>query len=87
MKKTDFNDGICNTCGNVGLAGDKCIVCGDVFSKIDEGIVDPVTGGGDDDAIGVGEPEVYPLEMLDAAEQAEEKGNGAADALPDDDMN
>lgn len=64
MKKTDFTDGICNTCGNVGLAGDKCIVCGDTMSKIDEGLVDPVVHG-DDDELSDKEPDTYPLEALD----------------------
>lgn len=65
MTKHDFNDGICNTCGNSGLAGDHCIVCGDTMSKIDEGIVDPVTQGEDDENYNSKEPEVYPLEVLD----------------------
>ena len=79
MKKTDFNDGICNTCGNVGLAGDKCIVCGDVFSKVDEGLVDPVVHGDDDTMDMKEDPDVYPLEMLDE----EEKGDSSVDMNDD----
>jgi len=69
MKKTDFSDGICNTCGNSGLAGDHCIVCGDVMSKIDEGLNDPVTHGEEDDFGSDKEPDVYPLEMVDKEEK------------------
>lgn len=74
MKKADFSDGICNTCGNSGLAGDHCIVCGDVMSKIDEGLNDPVTQGEDDEMSGFasGEPDVYPLEMVDKEEKLDE---------------
>jgi len=68
MKKNDFADGVCNTCGNTGLAGDRCIVCGDVMSKIDEGLVDPVTQG-DDDFGADKDPDVYPLEMVDKEEK------------------
>ena len=71
MKKTDFSDGICNTCGNSGLAGDRCIVCGDVMSKIDEGLNDPVTHGDDlsgDDFGADKDPDIYPLEMVDKEE-------------------
>lgn len=65
MKKADYSDGICNTCGNVGLAGDHCIVCGDMMSKIDEGN-DPVVHGNDEEeTYGDKEPDVYPLEVLD----------------------
>lgn len=71
MTKTDFSDGICNTCGNSGLAGDRCIVCGDLMSKIDEGLNDPVTHGDDDTSADFStgkEPDVYPLEMVDKEE-------------------
>jgi len=76
VKKTDFSDGICNTCGNVGLAGDHCIVCGDLMSKIDEGLVDPVVNGEEEDEDFSGkEPDVYPLEAL------EEDSSGDSDDL------
>lgn len=68
MKKADFSDGICNTCGNSGLAGDRCIVCGDLMSKIDEGLNDPVTQGDDE----MNNDEVYPLEMVDKEEKLDE---------------
>jgi len=61
MKKNDFNDGICESCGNTGLAGEKCIVCGGVMSKIAQDAEDPMLT----DDIDSKEPEVYPLEALD----------------------
>lgn len=62
MKK-DFSDGICNNCGNTGLAGEKCLVCGDVISKIDEGLFDPIVHG----------DEIYPLETLEKEEKEEKE--------------
>ena len=62
MKKDNFADGICDSCGNTGLAGEKCLVCGGVLSKIDSED-DPIVH---DDAEGdAKEPEVYPLEAID----------------------
>jgi hypothetical protein len=61
MKKNDFNDGICESCGNTGLAGEKCIVCVGVMSKIAQDAEDPMLT----DDIDSKEPEVYPLEALD----------------------
>lgn len=74
--KKDFNDGICNSCGNTGLAGEKCLVCGDVISKIDDGFVDPVTHGDDDmsaDFSSTREPDVYPLDVLEKEEKEEDE--------------
>ena len=69
MKKTDFNDGICNNCGHVGLAGEKCIECGGVISKVDEGLVDPVVHADVDDFAATKEPDVYPLDVLEKEEK------------------
>lgn len=69
MKKTDFSDGICNTCGNPGLAGDRCMVCGDIMSKIDEGLNDPISHREEDDFGADKESDVYPLEMVDKEEK------------------
>ena len=67
MSKGDFTDGICDSCGNVGLAGEHCINCGGVFSKIDQDLSDPLLN--QDDSAKPGEPQEYPdeisLESLD----------------------
>jgi len=68
MKKDNFTDGVCDTCGNTGLAGERCSFCGGVLAKI-EGFqnVD------DEDIIkSNNEPEIYPLEELEKEEKIDE---------------
>lgn len=72
MKK-DFNDGICSNCGNAGLAGEKCLVCGDVISKIDDGLIDPVVHGDMDNFGTTSEPETYPLDVLEKEEKEDDE--------------
>jgi len=73
MKKVDFNDGVCNECGNVGLAGEKCLNCGGVISKIPEEMVDPIVHGEDDDFAAIKEPDVYPLDVLEKEEREDDE--------------
>lgn len=63
-KKSDsfLLDGVCDGCGNSGLIGDTCPLCGGIFQDLSVGLEDENL----DD-----EPETYPLDMLD-----EEEGNG-----------
>lgn len=76
MKTKDFNDGICDNCGNTGLAGEKCLVCGGILSKIDsESENDPMLNP---DAGETKEPEVYPLEAID-----DEISEGGEDNIDD----
>ncbi len=60
MKTKDFNDGVCENCGNTGLAGEKCLTCGGILSKIEADDSDPLISEAKES-----EPEVYPLEVLD----------------------
>jgi len=69
MSKEIFTDGVCDNCGNVGLAGEKCVVCGDIMKKINAGTDDPVLHADSDLPPNKGEPEVYPLEVLEEEEQ------------------
>lgn len=70
MKKEDFVDGICNNCGNTGLAGEVCLNCGEVLSKIEPDEADTLLSDQEADS----SSEVYPLEELDAEELKEEDG-------------
>ena len=72
----DFSDGICEECGNTGLAGEKCLVCGGVLSKITASEDDPVLANLDDLPQKQNEPETYPLELVDE----EEKGDNLDDS-------
>ena len=69
MTKDEFTDGVCDNCGNTGLAGEKCLVCGGVLAKIESAHDDPVLNPDNDMPPNQGEPEVYPLEVLDKEEQ------------------
>jgi len=57
-KKSDglLEDGVCDGCGNIGLVGDTCPICGGTFQDLNVGLEDTL----DDE-----EPDTYPLEMLD----------------------
>lgn len=75
MKKTEFNDGICDNCGNVGLAGEKCLNCGSIFSKVDENLVDTVVHHDElsvDGFAAAKKPDIYPLEVLEKEEESDE---------------
>ncbi|OGD56742.1 hypothetical protein A2V71_04365 [Candidatus Berkelbacteria bacterium RBG_13_40_8] len=71
MKKDNFTDGVCDNCGNTGLAGEKCSFCGGILSKI-EGFqsADDVDSIKPPDAE---EPEVYPLEELEKEEKIDDQ--------------
>ena len=73
MKKADFSDGICDNCGNVGLAGEKCLNCGGIFSKVDENLVDTIVHNDDDDFVATKKPDVYPLEVLEKEEKEDDE--------------
>lgn len=52
MEKKVFEDGICENCGNTGLAGEKCLSCGGTLLPLDaqvetlgDGKKDPETYG------------------------------------------
>jgi hypothetical protein len=66
----DFNDGVCEACGNTGLAGEKCIVCGGILSKVDANPDDPITNADDGLPRKSDEPESYPLDLVSSAENA-----------------
>lgn len=61
MKNKDFSDGVCDNCGNTGLAGEKCLTCGGMLTKIES----DDSGKIDDEELEKEEPEIYPLEELD----------------------
>ena len=61
MAKGEFTDGICDTCGRPGLAGERCMDCGDIIAKIDSDTGDPLLN--QDDVAKPGEPEEYPDEI------------------------
>lgn len=65
MTKDVFTDGVCDTCGNTGLAGEKCLMCGDTMTKINTATDDPILNPDNDMPPNKEEPEVYPLEVLD----------------------
>lgn len=65
MSKDNFNDGVCENCGQVGLAGERCNVCGDVLSKIVADPDDPMLTSDEDSYGKEKEPETYPLEAVD----------------------
>lgn len=71
MSKDNFNDGICENCGQSGLAGEKCIVCGGTLSKIDADLDDPMLSGNEDEYGREKEPETYPLEEVDKENEEE----------------
>lgn len=57
MEKKVFEDGICEVCGNTGLAGGKCLSCGGTLLPLDAEMetFEPKKG-----------PETYPEEAKDA---------------------
>jgi hypothetical protein len=77
MKNKDFNDGICDNCGNTGLANEKCLMCGGVLSKIESDDADPIVH----EDLENSEPEVYPLEAIDDEIKGENE-----DLKPNDDQ-
>lgn len=74
MKK-DFNDGVCDNCGNTGLAGEKCMDCGSILSKIASD--ETSRSDFDLDIDESKEPETYPLDVVD--EEIEEKNGTMTD--------
>ena len=68
MSKDSFNDGVCEVCGQPGLAGEKCRVCGEVLGKIDADPNDPMLSSEEDSYGKEKEPETYPLEEVDKEE-------------------
>ncbi|MDO8686642.1 MAG: hypothetical protein Q7K11_00330 [Candidatus Berkelbacteria bacterium] len=68
----EFTDGVCEECGNTGLAGEKCLVCGGLLAKVASSLDDPILTQDDDLPRTQNEPEIYPLELV---EEEEAKGN------------
>lgn len=72
MKTKDFNDGICENCSEVGLAGEPCRICGAPLVKIESGN-DPILSQDDDFGKTKNEPEVYPIEELEKEEKIDDQ--------------
>lgn len=60
-QKDEFNDGICDSCGSPGLAGEHC-PCGGIRVSLETDTIDPVIEG----ELSLNEPETYPLDAVDA---------------------
>ena len=64
MAKTHFADGVCENCGNTGLAGEKCLMCGGILVGLDESATDYKEAGT--------EPETYPPQVLESGSETED---------------
>jgi len=62
----DFNDGVCEVCGNTGIADQPCSVCGGFLTKVKAEEDDPITSSDEDLPRKPDEPEAYPLDLVDS---------------------
>lgn len=72
----DFTDGICENCGNTGLAGEPCSVCNSPMVSVGDVREFEAPAGDDDETYSKevlnADPDVIPLEEAEEEEALEE---------------